>query len=123
MDRHTPAVVLACEDGDSAQLASVGELGTLLHAANARIAALERGRIVLVAALAAFPLTLIALLVLALSHPLAPPEPSLSLVAAVIGSLLTGALVFLGAWGAAALLGRTDQVRSRGAGRLEPLAE
>lgn len=44
-----------------------------------------------------------ALLVMALSQPLAPPGPSLSLAAAVIGALLTGALVFLGAWGAAAL--------------------
>lgn len=83
---------------------SQAEADSIIRDAHARIAALERGRIVLVAGLAAFPLSLMTLLVMAIGQPLTPPGLTLSLAAAVIGSLLTGALVFLGAWGAAALL-------------------
>lgn len=81
------------------------EAAIVLEKAYLRIATLERGRIVLIATLAAFPLTLIALLVLALSQPVAPPAPSLSMVAAVVGCLLTGGLIFLGAWAASAIMG------------------
>ena len=102
--------VYAGEKGDSFTRYSrlgwrrIGSPAALLCETNARIAALERGRIVLIATLAAFPLALIALLVMVLSRPLAPPGPPLSLAAAVVGSLLTGGLVFLGAGLAAALL-------------------
>jgi hypothetical protein len=78
-------------------------LGDLVREANARIVALERGRTALIAVLAAFPLMLTALLVMALSRPLGPPGLALSLAAAVIGCFLTGALVFLGASVAAAV--------------------
>lgn len=86
-----------------------------IREANARIAALERSRVVLIGTLAALPLTLMALLVLILSQPLAPPGPTLSLAAAVIGALMTGALFALGAHATAALLDRTSR-----SGRADP---
>lgn len=80
-------------------------LPQLIRAADDRIRQTRRTGITLVAVLAAFPLMLMALVVMVLAGPVALPGPSLSLAAAVLGCLLTGALIFLGAWAASAVVG------------------
>lgn len=86
----------------------IGSAGALVREANSRIASLQRERLLLISVLAAIPLSLACLLVMALGRPLSPPGPSLSLAAAAIGCLLTGALLYLGAWVAWALFGEAS---------------